>query len=113
MTDPRAEAAGVEAYLRRARRELLPKLRRSQAFLSICPSAEDEPDLQFALELGLAVLLDKPILAVVPKGRTCPPGVARIAHIVLENVDIDNPLDSQRVQDAVNALLGEFGEIRP
>jgi len=55
--------------------------------LSLVPGG-DKPgpnfDVKFALETGAAVLLDKPIVAVVTPGSTLPPGLARVAHAVIE-----------------------------
>jgi hypothetical protein len=102
MDDPR-----TQRWFRRARREMYPRLRDSATFLSICPPDDHDPDPQFCLELGAAIMMGKPILAIVPAGRTCPPGLRRVAHTVVEGVDITSEDDQARVQAAVVAMLAD------
>ena len=96
-------------FFRQARRELLPKLRDSAIFLSLF---SEDPDPKFCMELGMAIALDKPILLLVPKGRTLDRDshLWRVADEVIWNVDFDHPeRDQQRVQDAITLILAERG----
>lgn len=49
-----------------------------------------ETDIKFAVELGLSIMLDKPVVLLAAPGVTIPPGLRRIAHAVIElRQDID------------------------
>jgi hypothetical protein len=65
-------------------------------------------DLKIATEIGMMVLLNKPILAVVPEGRDPTPGLTRIAHHVLQ---LKHPLDSLAGQAQLRAALDEMTRI--
>lgn len=57
--------------------------------LQLVPSAdEEEVDVKFAVELGLCILLNKPIIAVVMDDRPVPPKLLLIADKVIY-ADID------------------------
>jgi hypothetical protein len=55
--------------------------------MSLVPRAE-EVDVKFAVELGLAIMLDKPIVAVVQPGVPVPPGLRKVAEAVI-TADLD------------------------
>lgn len=71
---------------------------------SLCPD-DGEFDVKFALETGLAVLLDKPIIAIALAGRTVPPGLARVAHAVLEVDDIDTAAGQTELGQKLQATI--------
>lgn len=95
-----------EPWERHVRRTLLPKIDQSAAFLSLLP--EGEPDAKSCVELGAAIFYNKPIALLVLKGRTVPPGVRRIAHLVIENVDPDDPADQRRVAERMARFVEEW-----
>lgn len=68
-------------------------------------AADDDPDPKQALEIGYAVLLDKPIIVVVPAGRQGPPGLERIAHRV---VRLRARPDTPEAQQQLMAELASF-----
>lgn len=63
-------------------RELVDKIDRSAWVLSIPPT--DPADHKVATELGLAIMLDKPIVVLCWPGRDVPPGLARVATRIVE-----------------------------
>lgn len=87
----------------RVRGDLLPKLRDSGATLSIVP-ADDETDIKFAVELGLSIMLDKPIILMVPPGRRVPARLVRVADSIVEG-DAADPDTQTRLISAMNAVL--------
>jgi hypothetical protein len=96
-----------ERFFRLAREELLPKLRETALFLSLFA---DDPDPKYCMELGMAIALDKPIITVVPRGRTIGEHLRRVSDAVLEDVDFDDPdADRERVQDTIARVLAERG----
>jgi len=83
------------------RRGAVEKIAGSDAFISLVP--EGEVDIKFAVELGLAIMFDKPIIAVAMPGRTVPPGLARIAHRIVE-CDLDTEEGQQKFRAAIREV---------
>ena len=104
MTDYPPDA---ERWFTQARRELTPKLRDSAMYVGLVP---EDPDPKYCMELGMALLMGKPIILVVAEGRTLPQALRRAADAVIEGVDFAHPEnDQQRVQEAVVKALYERG----
>lgn len=89
--------------------ELIPKLRDSAASLSIIP--EGEPDVKFSVELGLSIMLDKPIIAVVKPGTKIPSKLALVADHIIEG-DITTREGAERLSERIRALLDEMDSER-
>jgi hypothetical protein len=90
--------AEVKDMLDRAEREMFPMMKASG--LSLVIAAED-PDAKLALEIGAAVLFDKPIVILVPKGRIVPPGLRRIARTVVEIDDFQSSEARRQIMKAI------------
>ena len=98
-----------DRFFRAARKDLLPKLRQSAVFLSLF---SEDPDPKFCMELGMAIVLDKPIILILPRGRTLNRGshLWGVADEVIEDVDFDDPeADRERVNDIIARVLAERG----
>lgn len=77
--DPDAKAFLAEAADR------LPKLiGGSKVSISIVP---DDVDPKFAVELGYMIMLNKPIIVVVPPGRSVPDKLAQVADRIVQWTD--------------------------
>jgi hypothetical protein len=63
-------------FEKRVRKELIPKIEEISLFVSITPSSENV-DVKFAVELGVAIMLDKPIIAVIKPGSKIPEKLAK------------------------------------
>lgn len=92
------------AYAEHAREDLVPKLRDSAITISLVP--EGETDIKFALELGLSVMMDKPIIAVIPPGTKVPSRLLRVADEIVEG-NMDDPDFEARLMQAVRRVIGE------
>ena|SRR5579863_3356766 len=84
-----------------------PEMISSAYAVSIVPDADDV-DVQFAVELGLAIMLDKPIIAIAAPGLKVPDGLRRVAHAV---VIFDNSTEETRKESG--RLLKEAMESLP
>lgn len=71
----------AERWEQAAREDLAPKVASSAYVMAIAAAGDVDP--KQALEIGYAILLDKPIVVVVPAGREVPPGLARLARRVV------------------------------
>ena len=101
MTDK--EDRAWRDYSNRFRREVLPKLMDSQIFLSIGSEVGDF-DVRQATELGAALLMGKPILLVVPPGRTLSPQLRRAADEIVDEWQPQQPESQERLMAAMARL---------
>ena len=83
--------------------ELQDKMESSAYCIAVDPGSAI--DLKVAAEVGMMVLLDKPIVVIVPAGRDPTPGLTRIAHKV---VRLTEPLTTMASQTAITAALEEL-----
>jgi len=61
---------------------------------------------QCALELGFAILMDKPIILIVDKTTEIPGNLLRAAKRI-ERVDMDNPADKARAYESIRQMMEE------
>lgn len=81
MTDY-TETAEWREWERNVREDLIPKLRGSALSLVLAPG--DEPDVKAAVELGMSILMGKPIVVFVVPGRPVPDKLVKLADAVIE-----------------------------
>ena len=93
----------VKDFLFRAERDMFPKMKASVMSLVI---GSEKPDVKLALEVGAAILFDKPLLIVVPPGRTIPASLRRVATVVLEEFDFTAPDSQARLKLAIETMTG-------
>lgn len=92
----------ARAWSQRVLTELVPMIDGSAISVSIVPKGES--DIKFAVELGLSIMLDKPIILAVAPGRAVPEHLVRVADEIVE-LDTTSPLAAMRMQDAINRVL--------
>jgi nucleoside 2-deoxyribosyltransferase len=68
-------------YAEHFRENVAPQMKESTYVMSLVPG---EPDVKFAVELGYAIMLDKPIIAVVAVGSTPSEHLVRVADAIVE-----------------------------
>lgn len=84
------------------RRDALLKMENSAFVASLVPG---EFDVKFAVELGAAIMLDKPIVAIAMPGARIPDTLRRIAAEVIET-DVDTEEGRREIGDAL-ARVGD------
>lgn len=100
MTDPFQDPGWIE-FVKRAEDNLVPKLAASGMTLSIAPRGP--ADIKFAVELGLSITMDKPILLLVHPGMDLPEKLRRVADVVCE-VSLDDPNAGAIVAAAIQRM---------
>lgn len=92
-----------KAWAARVSEELVPALAGSDFMVSVVPKGE--PDVKFAVELGLSVMMDKPLILAVSPGTHVPAKLARVADEIV-SVDWQGPPEKamDAVQEAVERL---------
>lgn len=91
-------------FVARARRDLVPKIEGSSIFVSITPQSKEKVDIKFALELGLAIMYDKPICAVIQPGTAIPEKLAKVVDRFVE-MDFNDPTQRDRLTEALQEML--------
>jgi hypothetical protein len=91
------------------RNDALPKIMSSAIFLSI-HSDNPDFDVKQATELGAALLLGKPLLLIVPRGRTLPDGLRRAAAEVIEDWDGEDADCQERLTSAIRRMTTAGGD---
>jgi hypothetical protein len=91
----------LREFLERARHEMFPKMKSSAMVLSILPDGV-KVDAKLALELGAALLFDKPIIIIVAKNEKVSPRLRMVADEYIEyEGGIDNPATQAKLQAAI------------
>jgi len=78
---------------------LVPLLKDASVTVSLVPTGET--DLKYALELGLSIMMDKPIIAVVTPGAKVPSRLLRVADAIVEG-DLGHP---ETLRDRITAAI--------
>lgn len=93
-----------QRYAKRALEELLPMVDESTFCIALVPrKPEDYDDIKFCIELGMMIMLNKPILLVVPPGTKLPDKLALIADSIVELDQMDPDF-----QDRLTAEIGRI-----
>lgn len=91
-----------DEFVDEVRRKLIPAIRDSAYIASMFTGGE--PDVKFALETGLSILLDKPIIVVVPPGVAIPDKLVRVADRIVEADEGDWSGTAERIKVAMDEL---------
>ena len=84
------------------RDELVPMIRGSALSVSLVP--EGPPDIKWAVELGLSIMLEKPIVLIVRPGTKVPRKLRQLADGVIE-ADLNDPRASAQVADRIERIV--------
>ncbi len=104
MADRKARRE-FESWARRA----LKGVKQSTMFLQLyTPTFDPAKDPAYALQLGAAILLDKPIVIIAPEGATVPPKLRAIAA----SLQFFVPGDAQSCQLATRRALEAIGAVQ-
>jgi hypothetical protein len=99
---PPEEREEWDQFVDHFRRDALAKMTDSAFVASLVPSGEF--DVKFALETGAAVLLGKPILAIVMPGAEVPGKLGLVADVVVE-ADLDTEGGRKKVAAAISQMV--------
>lgn len=100
IDDPEAQV-----WARRILDELVPMIDQSAVVVSLLPTTE--ADVKFAVETGLSIMLDKPIIIAVQPGTVVPAKMMAVADEVIE-FDPSAPDMGGRLQDAYQRVIAKY-----
>jgi hypothetical protein len=90
-------------YAKRFFDEVAPMIKSSAYMVTIAPPTS-AADVKIATELGFAILLDKPLVVLAPRGRHIAEKLLRIADHVITG-DMDTPAGMAEMQARLKAVL--------
>jgi len=93
-----------DEFVRNVRKNLVHEIDESAFVMSLVPR-RGQVDVKFAVELGLSLMLDKPIIAVVLPGAEMPDRLRRAVDRVVE-VDIDTEAGQHELARVIKEHLG-------
>ena len=100
----------VRAWLEDATKDMMPKMKSSAFVMSLYPR-DGLPDPKFCMELGAALMMDKPILMIVSDNIAIP---QRLRELVTRTVTINgtemNSDNKERIQVAISEMLTELSQ---
>lgn len=106
MSDSPWEDPGAQVWIEHVRETLVPMLDASAVTVSLAPPV-DSPDIKFAVELGLSIMMDKPLLLVVTEGRPVPTKLRMVAD-GLVYVDWDDEESQRNLQQEVADFAKQY-----
>lgn len=93
------------AWARRVVWDLVPKIAASHYFVTYTRT-DGEADVKLAVELGFAVLMDKPIIALVAPGARVPNKLVLVADAIIEHDIRDADGVARKLREAIAELEG-------
>lgn len=98
----------AQAWAEHILSDVVPKMQDSAVMVSLVP--EGPADVKFAVELGMGLMLDKPVILAVRPGVPIPDKLRRVADAIVE-YDMDDPAGTaQRLRTTVDRVMEERGD---
>lgn len=99
----------LDKWLKNAVESSAEPMEKSAMFISIATKSYLKSPL-CALQLGMAILMDKPIVLIVDKNEKMPEALVKIAKII-ERVDFDNKADMSRAMKSISKFTKTLPEM--
>lgn len=96
----------TKAWIADTQERLPGMIKDSAIVLSLVP--EGDPDVKFCVELGMCIMLDKPLLAVVRPGTKVPDHLVRVADLIVES-NMETAADREKLAKAVEDFGRKYG----
>jgi hypothetical protein len=100
----------VKEYLDHAEKEMLPMMEKSALTLCIFPG---KVDIKLCVEIGAAILFDKPIIVVASSDKPVPTNLKRVASAIIECDDIKDESTQAKIQAAISSVLDQDQRATP
>jgi hypothetical protein len=107
MADDPFDTPEWHGYAKDAMERLVPMMADSTVTVSLVP--DGSTDIKFALELGMSIMMDKPIIAVVEPGTKVPAKLAKVADAIVEGTWDSPERMQQRISEELKRVIGLEG----
>jgi hypothetical protein len=101
-----AEQQEWDQFVRHVREGTVRQMAGSAFVTSLVP--QGKPDIKFAVELGLAIMMEKPLILLARSGRDIPPKLRKIADGVIV-ADPDTEAGQRKAAAAMQAAYKRLG----
>lgn len=82
-------------FVAHVKKTLVPQIKDTNVFLAMAPPDDKDIDIKMAVEIGLCILLDKPLIVIAPEGRHMHERLLRIAdHVIIADVTTEEGRES-------------------
>ena len=96
-----------EEFAEHTRKKTLPNMENSKMVMSLVPKGKT--DVKFNVELGSAIMMDKPIVLLVMPNTTIPVRLARVADAIIElHSDLDTEEGQAEMASKLKPVFEEF-----
>ena len=99
-----AERKSWESWVEHVRKDTVQKMDESAFVMQLVPE-HNKVDVKFAVEIGLSILMDKPILAIATPGTEIPRKLRKIADVI-----VYADIDTKEGRDLVGQAVQDFKE---
>ena len=104
MTNDIRDDPEFMAWEEHVRTNVVPKMAGSALTVTLAPGGE--PDIKFAVELGLSIMLNKPIIIVKEPGQVLPDKLLKVADDVIEVEWRGSPIATKNaIADAISRYV--------
>jgi hypothetical protein len=104
MSDDIFDDPDLKAYLKHAEEDMLPKMKDSAITLALF---NGNVDIKLCVEIGAAILFDKPIIVVKCGDKPVSANLKRVASVIVEARDIKDESTQAKLQAAITKVLSE------
>jgi len=103
-TAPWEEDPEWRAYVTHVQTELVPMIEGSSIGMSIVPKNPEDVDVKYAVELGLMIMFDKPIMLICRVGMVLPPKLRAVADEIIFADDLTDPDAREQIIAAMRRM---------
>jgi hypothetical protein len=97
----------LETLAKDARRDIIPKMRQSVFCLTIL-GVGDNADPYLALQVGLALLMEKPLIILAIDNAYVPPRLVALADALITGKSVRDPLTQAAMRVALAQVIEKF-----
>ena len=91
----------LKSYLQHAAKKMFPMMESSAISITIL----GKPDPKLCLELGAAILFDKPIIVVAAEGMPIPANLKRCASAIVQGNVVQDKTTRDRLTQAIHDVM--------
>jgi hypothetical protein len=105
MTEDWTQDPSARVWIDHVLKEMVPPMKQSAFVMQLVP--DDVGEVKFWVELGAAIMLEKPLIAIVLGDREIPPKLRQFADEVVHIPDGVSPDASVELREAIERIAGK------
>lgn len=94
-------------FFRHCEQTLVPLIAESAVGVSVVPVDRTETDVRFAIQIGLLIMMDKPIILVVEPGTSVPSKLVKVADHIVET-DLCEAAGKRQLLEAIESVVAKL-----